>query len=133
MLALDDPDGDDRGVGALPITMTVSPGATSAERTAEPKPVGTAQPSSAAARSGMLLSILTMEAVDAVVYSLKVEMPHCWPTGSPSRACIRKLVGSSARAPVSTDRPDVAIPATYAVSSAVMNWSATQPTSWKPS
>ena len=66
-----------------PTTTTVSPGCTSAAYTAEPQPVVTPQPTSAALSSGMSFSILMQLACDATVYSPNVPMQHISPRSWP--------------------------------------------------
>ena len=69
----------------MPMTITVCPGCTWAELTAEPQPVPTSQPSRQTLSRGRSSSTLTAESAETVVVSTKVEMPHIWPTGCPSR------------------------------------------------
>ncbi len=89
-----------------PITITVWPGPTSAEFTAEPHPVPTPQPTRQALSSGMSSGTLTAESADTVVVSTNVEMPHIWPTGSPLSASLsRKSVGSPQREPARRPAP----------------------------
>ncbi len=73
-----------------PMTTTVSPGRTSATLVAEPQPVVTPQPTSAATSSGMSGSTLTSDASCTVMYGEKVPSRHIWMTRCP-RAEIRKL------------------------------------------
>ena len=91
----------------MPITITTSPGRTSAELIAEPQPVPTPQPIRQALSSGMSSCTLTAESTATVVTSAKVEMPHIWPTGWPSYES-RKLVGSSQREPIEQGGAEVA-------------------------
>ena len=66
-----------------PTTTTVSPGCTSAAYTAEPQPVVTPHPTSAALSSGMSSSILMQLSCEATVYSPNVPMQHIRPRSWP--------------------------------------------------
>ena len=83
----------------------MSPGPTLPVYTAEPHPVPAAQPSRNAFSSGVSAGTLTIEFVDTVVYSAKVEIPRNCATGVPSSNAIRKLSGSSHRAPIAAPAP----------------------------
>ena len=90
----------------MPMTITVCPGCTWAELTAEPQPVPTLQPSRQTLSSGRSSSTFTAESAETVVVSTKVEMPHIWPTGVSVPASLsRKSVGSSHREPASSPAP----------------------------
>ena len=80
-----------------PITATVSPSRMSAVFRAAPKPVRTPQPISAAAVSGMSLSIFTALIAGTTVDSVNVPLADIWSSGWPSRA---KRDVPSSRAPV---------------------------------
>ncbi len=71
-----------------PMITTFSPGRTSATLVAEPHPVVTPQPTSAATSSGMSGSILTTDAWCTVMYGEKVPSRHIWMTSWPL-ACTR--------------------------------------------
>jgi hypothetical protein len=55
--------------------MTVLPGRVPAELTADPHPVETAHPVSAALKSGISLGIFTTDSMDTTVCPVKVEIP----------------------------------------------------------
>ena len=88
----------------MPWMITVSPGWTSPVFTAEPQPVPTEQPSRQATSSLVSCGTLIAESTATVVYSVKVEMPHIWPTAVPSSSC-RRVDGSSQRVPASRPAP----------------------------
>ncbi len=67
----------------MPITITVWPGRTWAEFTAEPQPVGTPQPTRQITSSGRSSGTFTAERVEIVVHWLNVEIPDIWPIGWP--------------------------------------------------
>ena len=67
----------------VPMTTTFSPGRTSATLVAEPQPVVTPQPTSAATSSGMSGSIFTTEAWCTVMYGEKVPSRHIGRTSLP--------------------------------------------------
>ena len=88
----------------MPITITVWPGCTAAELTADPQPVPTEQPVRHATSRGTSSGIFTAECTDTVVFSQKVEMPAHLADRRAVRDS-RKLVGSSGRQPASRNRP----------------------------
>ena len=65
----------------IPITITVWPGYTSAEFTADPQPVPTPQPTRHALSSGRSSGTFTADATRPTECSANVEMPHICPTG----------------------------------------------------
>jgi hypothetical protein len=70
----------------MPTTTTDSPGCTSAAYTAEPQPVVTPQPTSAAFSSGMCFSIFTALSTLTTVYGENVPSPTMMPRSRPSLA-----------------------------------------------
>lgn len=89
--------------------ITVSAGRTPPVFTAEPQPVPTLQLSRQAFSSGVSSGTFTLESVDTVMYSPKVEIAHIWPTGVPSPKSSRKLVGSCHPEPASCPQPDTQV------------------------
>jgi len=71
-----------------PMTTTFSPGRTSATLVAEPHPVVTPQPTSAATSSGMSGSIFTTDAWCTVMEGENVPSRHIWTASWPC-ACTR--------------------------------------------
>ena len=67
----------------MPTTTAVSPARSSAVRTAEPKPVVTPQPTSAARCSGKPSSIFTTDFTGTTVCFANVPRRHIWPMSSP--------------------------------------------------
>src|SRR5699024_8196143 len=90
---------------ALPLSTTpTSPSLVPPISVADPQPVQTPQPSSAALSRGMSSSILTTEDWWTVTYGAKVPSRHIVPTGSPSGVCTLNPSSLMAR-PLSSPAP----------------------------